>query len=459
MHNIILRNCLEFIMEVIRYFSEGKPKDLTEMEKEMKENSDKFLRGIIKAYLEETDRQIAEDKASRRREGLVVERRDEERTVYTRFGEIGFSRSYYYDKQKGTYLHPVDLVAGLEGNERVSPGVSAELVGHAAESSYGESSRHVTGGALSRQTVMKKIRRTHGLKVPVPAKKRVVRALHIDADEDHVTLCNGNKTIVPLITVHEGIEKQSRDRNKCLNAHHLCSYGKKIEDLWYEVADWIEEVYDTEKVEDIYIHGDGASWIKQGLEILVKSKFVLDKYHLNKALMRCTGKQPGYRKILRQAIQTMDQNIFLRAVNKLTKAAGRESKDIKEFRQYVLNNWEGIKVSGTQACGGSSAEGHVSHVLSARLSSRPMGWSREGLKHMTELRAFHVNGGVVGVEHLRKPQKTAPKLIERAVERTCTVFQGISLENLGNIASLNMGKVTPLFRIMRSVQHGGLIIG
>lgn len=56
------------------------------MEKGLKESSDKFLRDVIKMYLEEADRQIAEDKLGRKQKGLVVERRNEERTVYTRFG-------------------------------------------------------------------------------------------------------------------------------------------------------------------------------------------------------------------------------------------------------------------------------------------------------------------------------------------------------------------------------------
>ena len=39
------------------------------------------------------------------------------------------------------------------------------------------------------------------------------------------------------------------------------------EDLWTEVATYIDEAYDLEKVENIYIAGDGANWIKTGLGI------------------------------------------------------------------------------------------------------------------------------------------------------------------------------------------------
>ena len=48
------------------------------------------------------------------------------------------------------------------------------------------------------------------------------------------------------------------------------------EDLWTEVATYIDEAYDLEKVENIYIAGDGANWIKTGLGIINKS--MLKKY-------------------------------------------------------------------------------------------------------------------------------------------------------------------------------------
>ena len=43
--------------------------------------------------------------------------------------------------------------------------------------------------------------------------------------------------------------------------------------------------------------------------------------------------------------------------------------------------------------GGCSAEGHVSHVLSDRLSSRPMGWSQTGADRMSKLRCYERNYG------------------------------------------------------------------
>jgi len=459
MNNIILQVCQQFITETMDFFMQEKPITLPAMETGLKETSNRFIRNIIKAYLEETDRQITADKKGRKQRGLVVERKDEERTVYTRFGSLTYSRSYYLDKRKQTYLHPVDLVAGLEPYERISQTLSADLVAHAAEASYGESSRHITDGEISRQTVMKKIRQTHGLKIPAPTNKRKVATLHVNADEDHVALQDGTNTIVPVITIHEGVQKLSKNRNRCINTHHISTYGKTPEDLWLQVAQWIYDAYEVEdSLETIYIHGDGASWIKKGLEILPKSKPVLDKYHLNKSIMSCTGAQPEHRKALWWALKNADREEFKKIIRIVVKRAQSDSelKRLKEFRRYVLNNWQGIEIYKTDACGGSSAEAHVSHVLSARLSSRPMGWSREGLKYMAELRAFCANGGVVEAHHLRRREDVG-RLVKKAMQQAQKVFHGINTQTLGNLAAKNIGKVTPLFRLLRSTQRGGFI--
>ena len=59
----------------------------------------------------------------------------------------------------------LDQAVGLESYNRVSGTVAVELVEHAQESSYGESSRHVTGEAISRQTVMNRVRLLKDLKI------------------------------------------------------------------------------------------------------------------------------------------------------------------------------------------------------------------------------------------------------------------------------------------------------
>ncbi|HJB30176.1 MAG TPA: UPF0236 family protein [Candidatus Blautia faecavium] len=60
-----------------------------------------------------------------------------------------------------------------------------------------------------------------------------------------------------------------------------------------------------------------------------------------------------------------------------------------------MHIWTAAKIRSTnrKAVKGCRAEGHVNHVLSARMSSRPMGWSRTGVDKMAHLQAYYWNGG------------------------------------------------------------------
>lgn len=457
MEDIIAGICVNFITEVINFFSESKARSMVEMETSLKQKADQFIVEMIKVYFKGIDKAIEEDKAGRRKKGIVIERKEDDREVYTKFGYIEFNRTYYYDKRREEYVYLLDKAVGLEAYERVSRTVSAELIGHAAESSYGESSRHVCDGEISRQTVMNKIRRIKGLEMEMPKEKRKVKVLHIEADEDHVSLQDGSSAIVPLISIHEGIERKGK-RGQCKNIHHISSYGKGSEELWLEAAEWIYGTYDIESIERIYIHGDGASWIKEGLNWVSKAKMVLDRYHLNRAVIEVTGRHQELRKEIYLAMKDGDKEKFKQIIRVMLRESqsDRERERIKNFRRYILNNWEAITIYGEEECEGSCTEGHVSHVLSSRLSSRPMGWSRKGLKDMAELRAYYCNGGRVEARHLESEEEPY-KLSRKVLGKATRAFRDFGMEKLNNIVLLRNGKVTPLFRHLKNIQYDGYL--
>ena len=70
-------------------------------------------------------------------------------------------------------------------------------------------------------------------------------------------------------------------------------------------------------------------------------------------------------------------------------------RSVERSKNYILGNWPGIMLSMAKKdpnlrC---SAEGHVSHVYSDRMSSRPLGWSKLGADKMARLRVYWKNGG------------------------------------------------------------------
>ena len=69
-----------------------------------------------------------------------------------------------------------------------------------------------------------------------------------------------------------------------------------------------------------------------------------------------------------------------------------DKKDnLKNILKYILNNQAGIKRFILWDLPGCSVESYASHVLSARMSSRPLGWSKQNVDNMSRLRAIKFN--------------------------------------------------------------------
>lgn len=411
------------------------------------------VRGLLTACYEQKDAELLADKTGRKKAGLVVERRGDVRQVVTQLGVVSYHRTYYAS-HSGGYCYPIDQVVGLESYQRVSSGVGLGLVEGALEMSYAKASRMVTGGQVSKQTVMQKIRDAQPAVEPVLQKK--VAVLHVDADEDHVKLQTGESRIVPLISVYEGIERSGK-RGVCKNVFHCSEFGKKTENLWEEVLTEMERRYDLTDTK-IYLHGDGAPWIKQGLEWLPNSAFVLDRYHINKALKgtvsgieRKSGSQYEYH--LRQALNEGDRNYFCSVRDTLLARWPEREKTILENSNYLLDHLEAIHIYNTdpEARKGGATEPHVSHVLSSRLSSRPMGWSTNTLKKFVPILA----AGQCTFQRTQVSVGTAAKT-ERLHKKaaTATVIEhSLGLPHPDMVASMpaKSGKITPLYRLLNSL--------
>lgn len=98
---------------------------------------------------------------------------------------------------------------------------------------------------------------------------------------------------------------------------------------------------------------------------------------------------------LLKADKSQVKNVF-RKILKLTDS-DTKTEAVKAAGRYILKNWEGIKIKAEPGNNivGCSAEGHVSHVFSSRLSSRPKGWSEKGAAKMSRLIIYKKNGGKV----------------------------------------------------------------
>jgi len=449
----------ELEKQVEKIFIEGDG-DITEVINTVQDNLDELGCNIIKEFLEECDQKIKE--STERKKHWVVQQKDMEKTLITVFGEVKYFRVYYKSKVDKRFTYLLDDIVGIKRYQRMDNGLTSKIIELASDHSYQKSADlAVKGVKISRETVKNKIRKlgeidNRELEEERKEKKKVKR-LYVEADEDHIALQHdGKSTISRLIYVHEGLERVNKTRNKLKNVKYFSGlYKNNVEDLWLEVIDYIDDNYDVEKIETTYLAGDGAGWIKEGLNWLPRPKYVLDRYHLNKYVLKATGHLPKIRFWLWEGLNECDIDKVKEIFKEIIKNTKKETKlkAVKESRVYILSNWGGIvRYYKDPYALGCSAEGHISHILSQRMSSRPLGWSILGAEQMSRMRAFKFNGGKAEDIYKLIKQKKKDKKIEIKTER---IFKRSKTKNLYPEAkevlpALKSGKVNGTYRAIKA---------
>jgi len=396
------------------------PKDVATFIKNSREEFINVLLRFIGETFTEID-QFIRDSGKRKENWHIVTR--DAKSLITSVGEIHFEKTLFINKETGENEYLLDRLIGMKPKERMTEDAHENLLKEAVQSSYRRAGDELSlTSSVSKQTVKNKL---HELKFPPPkkpVKKKVVDYLYIDADEDHVPLQfrekkgdlvkgeNGHKyntVLAKLVYVYEGVEKEApkSKRHRLINPHYFSGVysGEANAGLWDEVYEYIDSHYDLSKVKKIYLNSDGGKWITVAASRFKGITKVLDGFHLSKYLVKMTGhfvnEADRWNSLydLKEAIRDGNKEDFIYVTEKVRYFAGSESdrKRIDESRDYILNNWMPAKarLHSRDKIMGCSAEGHVSHVLSSRMSSRPMGWSILGVDKMARLRAYYWNKG------------------------------------------------------------------
>lgn len=372
----------------------------------------KFGAAVISELLEECNT-ILENSIKRRAFWRIKDRT--KKHLLTSVGMIGFTHTRFEHKETGKTAYLLDQILGIQPHARISRDLECRLLEEAAQSSYRKAGYTASEqDSVSGQTVMrhvhrlKCIRQTNGQ----DQEKRRVKQLYVEADEDHIALQfhekkgdikrfkghGDNGRIIKLVYVHEGIETEGKRRSLKHRKYFVGYYtGEENKRLWEEVKEYIEETYDTDSLETIYFQSDGGGWMKKGMELL-GADFVLDEFHLKKyvkRMVRSTGEPEREAEVNEWIKEGKKKELEEWEKEKAAVLEEKEGKKLENSYGYIKRNWKGVRNRVGKKAGvlGSSTESHVSHVISARMSSRPMGWSKEGAKKLSFLRIYWKNGG------------------------------------------------------------------
>ena len=401
---------LEILSKEILAAEEKFHKDLTDfysLETSVKASAEAFSARFLSMVLSEINKKLCDD-AWRKREYSII--RHDDRTLISSVGDVVFESTYFKKKEDDSKHYLLEEMLGLAAHERFSEAAETEILKEAVKTSYQEATKAVPSKSkITKTTVMNKV---HGIADAMPLqvveKKKECEYLFIEADEDHVSEQHGRWIkenpgfISRLAYVYEYKQEHPKiaGRKELVGTYYfsgLYEGSDGVKAFWEEVQRYIEATFDTDVLKRVFISGDGAGWIKSATIYVDCSLYCVDKFHMTKYINRAANQMlddaEEAKENLYRYIYKKQRKSFENYIEHMLDSA-ENTAPILELRTYALGNWNAvIRSYHDKRLAGCSAEGHVSSVLSARLSSRPMGWSHTGADRMSKLRAYERNHG------------------------------------------------------------------
>lgn len=218
-------------------------------------------------------------------------------------------------------------------------------------------------------------------------------------DEIHANLqIKGNKgksknQICPCAIVHEGYVKQDVKRKKLKNVRNFATAKLSYSSLWEIIYDYVSQKYDIDKIDYLFVSGDGAKGIKDYSNVFPNAIFVLDKFHYKKKYLSYIFKDNlTLLNIADEYLRNDMIDEFKALVSSQIKLFPDQKEQMIEKQDYILNNLDGIKNQKhpMYKCP-CSMEGHVSNRYARYITSSPYAFSLDGLENKLQLLVLNAN--------------------------------------------------------------------
>ena len=359
---------------------------------------------VIKDIFESIDEQYKN--SSNRKTFYIINKSNVSRTITTIFGEVQFMRTYYESKLDGSLHFILDEVLGLPKYDKYDPIVKAM-----ATNTYAKSNLSLAGQIIGeRLTNLSNLGINESIKT-IPRQsiynwikdwsipkteyelKETPKILYIMADEKFIGCQDLDGDImIKSFVVFEGVENVSKGRRKLVNKTVINLISAKP---WEEFSEILFQMYNPEIIENIYLLGDGASWIKSGIsELKVEEnmdiKFLLCEFHYKQAINHITTDKDE-RDILKLSFKDDSKKEFNNYIEEIKRENPNRLETITKKQTYILKNYSYIKNMLASNIG-SSMEGHISHHVANQFGSRPKGYSSKRIHNYLDISNYYNNG-------------------------------------------------------------------
>jgi hypothetical protein len=372
---------------------------------------------VAKALLESIDEDLMRQKDG----SLKVEALKPHRIV-TVFGDVWIKRRMYRDSN-GKYRFLLDEKMGLDKGCQVSPKVkelatflssyypfqrSEEILRSILPTGISHTSIHRLVGRATDpylEAEEEELEEVFEDGVVPESEGRVVPYLFVEADGTNIALQREklSKAEVKVGVAYEGWQEVSKGRHR-VTRKTVYSGIMNGDRFWEGLSLTLAKKYDLSQVGRVIVGGDGASWVKNGAELL-GGIYQLDRFHLKRALNQTLD--PGLALEVYQACTKGEINTVDRLLTQAQQQATADgAKEVARLRGYLMGNSFGLRdyrleVGGDGLRGLGTIEGNVDKLVANRMKKRGMSWTIKGAHRMTRL----VNLREMGELHSRITHK------------------------------------------------------
>lgn len=402
LENVIINNFETIIRQKQKSFqSENKVFNYIQILDTLDESICKIARESLETIINTLDRSY---KNSAERLHRYHIKSNNKRTIMTIFGEITYNKTIYQHKHNyKTYCY-IDDFLGLKKYDYFDPYIKASVLEYAAKypcTKVAQIINDMIGNRIkikepfqyiTKQTIRNIILKEN-LSKPELQELETPEDLYIMADEKFVATQNNNNqdAMIKEIVVFDGREI----KNKRTTLKNKISFASFHKSPYEECLDYLYTVYDMEKINNIYVMGDGATWIKAlvtefRINTDTKVSFNLDKFHFKQAIHHIATNDTDIEYFLTDYVINNSKENFIELCSILSNNHPDRSNTINDKKNYILNNWKYIQnlYKNRLKC---PMESQISHTLAELLSSRPKAFSLKTLDSLLKLRLLFKN--------------------------------------------------------------------
>ncbi len=420
-----------------------------------------YIKNIIITTFEEFDNNFKN--SAYRKSRYYINKSNVSRTLVTIVGEISFKRTYYKSIFSKHSFFFIDKTFELPKYDHYDPIIKGVAIDNAIHLSQSQSARttsamisdisyfvdNSTINNIPRQSIYNWIKQWHTPNI-IPASVDTPQTLYVMADEKYIGAQDIDKDImVKSFVAFEDVKDVSKSRRQLVNRTVFSHYGSNS---WEAFMDFIAKKYDFDKINNICLLGDGASWIKSGtgeLRLSINNcvKFFLCEFHFKQAIHHITT-DTNERFYLLHIFNVKPKDYFIDSVNTIIYNNPKRKDIITKKLDYIINNYSSIK-SMLDLYIGSSMESHISHLIASFFSSRPKGFSTKRIKQYLKLNDYKNNGINIFKLYMKSYNN------KDIIDINEVIFNDYTLDNFNNsnIPVLSNGKMSELYSCLNTICH------